>query len=258
MFFTRDSPCEIPNCMNSDRAGREKITSRVHTYCYTAKWSVRRITANDIHKLHDELSTSSDGKSALAKDSFAGIAQKLDILIKFNKASAAGFAGLRKEFNDQASRFRELEEILLKISDKKKAFEKELAQYRLKSLSSTIDSLIQSGVSVNGIKLVFAKVPATSVDELKSLGDTLRSKLVSGVGVLASVIEEKVALVCVVTDDLVSAKRIEAGKVVGAVAKLLGGGGGGKPHLATAGGKDVAKLDEALKETETIVKSLLK
>jgi alanyl-tRNA synthetase len=64
--------------------------------------------------------------------------------------------------------------------------------------------------------------------------------------------------VCVVTDDLVAAKKIEAGKVVGSVAKIVGGGGGGRPHMATAGGKDTLKLDEALAHTKTIVESLLR
>jgi alanyl-tRNA synthetase len=78
------------------------------------------------------------------------------------------------------------------------------------------------------------------------------------VGILATIIEDKVQLVCVVADDLVAAKRIDAGKVVGAVAKLLGGGGGGRPHMATAGGKDVSKLDEAIAQFPSIVTSLLK
>jgi len=74
---------------------------------------------------------------------------------------------------------------------------------------------------------------------------------------LASVIDDKVSLVCVVTDDLVGTKTLEAGKIVGSVAKLLGGGGGGKAHLATAGGKDVSKLPEALAATGSIVKGML-
>jgi alanyl-tRNA synthetase len=93
---------------------------------------------------------------------------------------------------------------------------------------------------------------------LKSLGDSLRAKLSSGVGLLASIIEDKVQLVCVVTDDLVAAKKISAGKVVGEIAKLVGGGGGGRPHMATAGGKDIAKLDEALAQIKLIIKSHLK
>ena len=95
------------------------------------------------------------------------------------------------------------------------------------------------------------------MDELKSLGDALRVKLKSGVGILASVIEDKAALVCVVTDDLVAAGRLQAGKIIGAVAKQIGGAGGGRPHMATAGGKDVAKLDTALRGASDIVRALL-
>ena len=95
------------------------------------------------------------------------------------------------------------------------------------------------------------------MDELKNLGDALRSKLSSGVGVLGAVVDEKVALVCVVTDDLIKEKKLQAGKIVGEIAKRVGGGGGGRPHLATAGGKDIDKLDEALRQTSAIVQSML-
>jgi alanyl-tRNA synthetase len=95
------------------------------------------------------------------------------------------------------------------------------------------------------------------MDELKGLGDALRTQLGSGVGLLASVIEEKVALVCVVTDDLLKKTPLQAGKIVGAIARKVGGGGGGRPHLATAGGKDVAKLEEALKDVEAVVTAML-
>jgi len=71
------------------------------------------------------------------------------------------------------------------------------------------------------------------------------------------VIDEKVALVCVVTDDLIKTKNLQAGKIVGEMAKQLGGGGGGRPHLATAGGKDVHKLDDALGQTLAIIQSML-
>ena len=126
------------------------------------------------------------------------------------------------------------------------------------SLTGSMDELISTAVSLENIKLVAAKVSAASIDELKNLGDSLRSKLGSGVGLLASVLDDKVQLVCVVTDDLVAAKKIEAGKVVGAIAKLVGGGGGGRPHMATAGGKDISKLADALAQTKSVVESLLR
>ena len=164
---------------------------------------------------------------------------------------------LHHRFGEQARRALAVEECILHLLDVRKSIEKGLGRFRLQSLSSGLDALIAQAITLDGIKLVAARVEASSMNELKALGDDLRLKLKSGVGLLASVVEEKVALVCVVTDDLVAGKRIEAGKVVGAVAKLLGGGGGGKAHLATAGGKDIAKLGEALQSTPAIVKSLL-
>ncbi len=134
---------------------------------------------------------------------------------------------------------------------------KELSKARVKQVSSGMEGLISQGVAVNGFKVVSAKVIVGDAEELRSLGDSLRLKLSSGVGVLGAVVDEKVALVCVVTDDLVKDKKLAAGKIVGELAKRVGGGGGGRPHLATAGGKDVGKLDEALNETLSIVKSML-
>ncbi len=136
---------------------------------------------------------------------------------------------------------------------------KELSKYKVKEASSGIESLVANAIPVNGFRVVSSRVEAGTMEELKSIGDTLRAKLGSGVGVLASVIEEKVALVCVVTDDLIQTRNLQAGRIVGALAKELGGGGGGgKPHLATAGGKDVAKLEAALAHTPDIVRSFLK
>lgn len=212
---------------------------------------------DELMKLKNELSTLSNGKSTLALEPVSNIERKLD---KFKqKPSLPGSASinLRSYFDERSLLARELEDTILLLADKKKAVERELAQYRLRALSSNIDTLLEHSIKLDGLKVVTAKVPAASMDELKSLGDTLRSKLGSGVGILASVADEKVSLVCVVTDDLVVAKKLDAGKVVSAVAKLIGGGGGGRPHMATAGGKDVAKVDEALRSTESIVKTFL-
>lgn len=134
---------------------------------------------------------------------------------------------------------------------------KRLSECNVHKASASIDVLITNAPSVNGFKVVSTKVEATTMDELKSLGDALRAKLGSGVGILASIIEEKVALVCVVTDDLIRQHNLQAGKIVAALAKELGGGGGGKPHLATAGGKNVAKLETTLTHAPTIVRSFL-
>ncbi|HTP12492.1 MAG TPA: DHHA1 domain-containing protein, partial [Bacteroidota bacterium] len=160
-------------------------------------------------------------------------------------------------FERQSVIEREVENLILRLSDIVKSLEKEAGRARLQSLGSGIDSMVANAARIDGIRLVAARVEAGSADELKSLGDSLRTKLGSGVALIASVIEDKVSLVCVVTDDLVAKKKLEAGKVVGAVAKLVGGGGGGRPHMATAGGRDVSKLDEAIAQTRSIVESIL-
>jgi alanyl-tRNA synthetase len=135
---------------------------------------------------------------------------------------------------------------------------KELSRTRVREASSAIDDFVSGAQQMNGFRLVSSRVDVATMEELKSLGDTLRERLGSGVGLLASVIDGKVALVCVVTDDLLKRTPLQAGKIVGAVAKLVGGGGGGRAHLATAGGKDVGKLDEALQEAGRVVRSMLK
>jgi len=134
---------------------------------------------------------------------------------------------------------------------------RELSKYKVKEAGSGIEALVANASTLDGIKVVSSKVDASTMDELKSLGDMLRSRLSSGVGLLASIIDDKVALVCVVTDDLIANHNLKAGSIVGEVAKQVGGGGGGRPHLATAGGKDVTKLNDALHRTVEIVQSML-
>jgi alanyl-tRNA synthetase len=152
---------------------------------------------------------------------------------------------------------REREQSIETITKETGDLKKELSKYRVKQASSSIERLLSTAVSLNGFKVVSARIDVQTMDELKSLGDTLRAKLGSGVGVLASVVDNKVALVCVVTDDLIKTKNLQAGKIVSAVAKSVGGSGGGRSHLATAGGKDITKLDEALRQTLSIVQSML-
>ncbi|HLP29243.1 MAG TPA: alanine--tRNA ligase [Candidatus Didemnitutus sp.] len=125
-----------------------------------------------------------------------------------------------------------------------KQLEKELASLKTDELKTLIPSIVASAVVVGDIRVASARVTVSDTEQLKDLGDELRSSLKSGIGLLGCVLDDKVQLVCVVTDDLT--KTHSAGKLVGIVAKELGGGGGGKPHMATAGGRDIAKLDEVL------------
>ena len=100
------------------------------------------------------------------------------------------------------------------------------------------------------------RVDSLERGQLRTLVDNLKQKLGEGVVVLASAQPEgKVALIAGVTPGLT--KRIQAGKLVGAVAKLVGGSGGGKPEIAEAGGKDQGQIDAALKETPNVLASLI-
>ena len=133
-----------------------------------------------------------------------------------------------------------------------KQLERELASLKTGELKSLIPNIINAATAVGDIKVAVGTVDVADSDQLKELGDALRSGLAThGIGLLAAVVDEKVQLVCVVTDDLTQTHS--AGKLVGAVAKLLGGGGGGKAHLATAGGREVAKLNDVLAQFPTMI-----
>jgi alanyl-tRNA synthetase len=134
---------------------------------------------------------------------------------------------------------------------------KELSREHVRQEALSLDALVEGATTVQGVTLVAARVEAHSMDELKNLGDALRAKLRSGVGILGTALEGKAALVCVVTDDLIASRGLKAGTIVGALARLVGGGGGGRPHLATAGGKDLEKLDDALADAPRLLGTMI-
>ncbi|MBU1297981.1 MAG: alanine--tRNA ligase [Bacteroidetes bacterium] len=163
----------------------------------------------------------------------------------------------RKTVNEVELLLQQREQATEQVNKEILDLKKELSKYRVKEAASGIDALVTNAISFDGFKIVSAKLEVSTMEELKSIGDTLRLKLSSGVGVLGAIIDDKVALVCVVTDDLIKEKKIQAGKIVSEVAKIAGGSGGGRPHMATAGGKDIDKLDEALSKVPEIVKAMI-
>ncbi|HQJ75300.1 MAG TPA: alanine--tRNA ligase [Bacteroidota bacterium] len=144
------------------------------------------------------------------------------------------------------------------LTEKLKQFEKEIKKFKALNLKDTIEHIINNSPKVEDIKVVSYKTDVESIDELKSIADMVRDKLKSGVAVLGAIVNDKAQIVAIVTDDLVKTKKLMAGSIVNEVAKIINGGGGGKPNFATAGGKDVSKLDEALKTTKSIVEKLYK
>ena len=134
---------------------------------------------------------------------------------------------------------------------------KQLTKHTSRATIQNIDTYLEQAESLDGLKLLTLQLDVHSMDELKTIGDSVRAKIGSGIGLLGTVINDKVQLLCVVTDDLIKERKLQAGKIVGEVAKLVGGGGGGRPHLATAGGREPEKLPDALKEVRRIVESML-
>jgi alanyl-tRNA synthetase len=140
--------------------------------------------------------------------------------------------------------------------DELKRLRRELEEVRMKSAAGALDEALAGAVEVKGIRLVTLRADSLERGQLRTLVDNLKKKLGEGVVLLASAQpDDKVALIAGVTPSLV--KRIQAGKLVGAVAKLVGGSGGGKPEIAEAGGKDQSQIDAALKAAPQIVAELL-
>ena len=110
-------------------------------------------------------------------------------------------------------------------------------------------------IDVAGVKLIAREVTGLDKDGLRALVDRHRDRIKSGVVVLASPSDGKVSIVVGVTPDLT--KKIPAGQVVKQLAPIVGGGGGGRPDFAEAGGKDAAKVGEMLAASRGVVEKLL-
>jgi alanyl-tRNA synthetase len=138
--------------------------------------------------------------------------------------------------------------------DELKRLRRELEESRMKSAAGALGDA--HSIDVKGVKVVTHRADNLDRGQLRTLVDNLKQKAGESVVVLASAQPEgKVAIIAGVTPGLL--KRIQAGKLVGAVAKHVGGSGGGKPEIAEAGGKDQAQIDAALQATPEIVASML-
>ena len=141
--------------------------------------------------------------------------------------------------------------------DELKRLRRELEEARMRSAAGALDEALGKAVDVKGVRLVTLRADNLERGQLRTLVDNLKQRLGEGVVVLGSAQPEgKVALIAGVTPGLT--KRIQAGKLVGAVAKLVGGSGGGKPEIAEAGGKDQAGIDAALQAAAGIAEELMK
>lgn len=163
------------------------------------------------------------------------------------KLVAAAFKTSDNEINERASA------IITELKDKDKEIQKLNAELtKLKSAD-----MFSKPVMIDGLELYTAKVDGTTPDALRSMGDDLKAKSDNVVAVIAGVNGEKANLVAVCGKNAI-AKGVKAGDLVREIAKLAGGGGGGRPDSAMAGAKDLSKLDSAVAAVEETVKGMLK
>ncbi len=139
-----------------------------------------------------------------------------------------------------------------KLLSEKKRLDREVSDLKAKLARSGVAELAARSREINGMRVLATRVDDVDRDQLRPLADTLRNRLGSGLVVLATVQNGRVALVAAATKD-VAGKKVHAGNVVRAVAKLVGGAGGGRPDMAEAGGKNSAALSDALKTVYDLV-----
>ncbi len=142
-----------------------------------------------------------------------------------------------------------------KLSQTARQLEKELGEQKRKGALSQLDDLFGQAQTIKGVKAVVGEVANVDREGLRQLVDSLRQKLGSGVVALGMPEDGKVALIVGVTKDLTS--KVHAGKLIQALAKQVGGSGGGRPDLAEAGGKDTTALKSALQSVPSLLEALL-
>ncbi|MDR7855994.1 alanine--tRNA ligase [Tissierella sp.] len=143
------------------------------------------------------------------------------------------------------------------LSEELKEKDVEINSLKSKMASSIADEILASKVDIDGISLITYKVDNMDMNSLRNLGDKIRDGLEQGVIVLATVKDEKISFLGMVTKDLIE-KGIHAGNIIKEVANVTGGSGGGRPDMAQAGGKDTSKIKEALSIVPDIIKMQIK
>jgi alanyl-tRNA synthetase len=142
------------------------------------------------------------------------------------------------------------------LNEEVRDLRKQLQRVRAGGAGDVVSELIASATAVDGARVIATEIDAENADELRMLGDSLRQRLGSGAAILAARQKERVALLAIVTDDLLS-RGVRADRLVREIAALTGGSGGGRPHMAQGGAGDPAQLPGALGKAADIVRSML-
>ena len=149
----------------------------------------------------------------------------------------------------------DLSERIIQLYNDKKELEKKLKEL-IQSNESDIGLWVDNSQKIGDSNFVIELLEISDVDDLKRSGDKLLAQIDSGIGVLFSSGDDKPFAVIVLTDDLIK-KGLDAGKLAKEIGSFMGGGGGGKPHLATAGGRDKGLINSAIDQTKNLISNKL-
>jgi len=175
-----------------------------------------------------------------ARDYYLNVEQTLNASAKLVKANAS-----------------DLVEHIKKLQDELKALRSENESLKSKEAQAALGDVTDQVKEVAGVKLLATSVKGVDMNGLRDLGDQMKTKLGEGVVVLISETDGKVNLITMATDEAL-AKGAHAGNLIKAIAPIVGGGGGGRPNMAQAGGKNPAGINDALAEAEKVLANQIK
>jgi len=160
--------------------------------------------------------------------------------------------GVVKELGDRfKAKPEELPDRITNLQSELKAVQKQLEAVKGELAIAQSDQLLSTAEAVGDLKVLVAELPGADAESLKTAAERLQQKLGESAVVLGSGSDGKVSLVAAFSPAVIKDKKLQAGKFIGAIAKMCGGGGGGRPNLAQAGGRDASKLPEALEAAKS-------
>ena len=171
------------------------------------------------------------------------------------------FKNVEGKLNDAAKALKttpaDIADHIKKLQDELKALKSENESLKSKEAQAALGDVMDQVQEVNGVKVLATSVKGVDMNGLRDLGDQMKAKIGEGVVVLISEADGKVNLIVMATDGAL-AKGAHAGNLVKAIAPKVGGGGGGRPNMAQAGGKNPAGIQDALAEATKVLADQIK
>jgi alanyl-tRNA synthetase len=144
---------------------------------------------------------------------------------------------------------------IARLQEELKAAQREAEQLTRKLARADFQSLLDDVIEIEGLPVLAAQVNAPDADTLREMADWFRDKMQGGVIVLGTAAGGRPLLIAATTKDVVNKRGVHAGNLVRELAKMVGGGGGGRPDMAQAGGRDADKLPAALAKVPELLKA---